>query len=319
MYHFDENLVRQLRAGQVLLSAEIGHGHYALYDRLRRVVSGVMTADAFLVALFRDEDHVLFAYQYDGAVYALPGVRKLNPDGPTGWVYVNKRSYTYGLDGGKVLNRGVRWGEKDRPSLDALFVPMRRTNSDEIIGVVSAQAYAAGSYGPAELAALEWLTELLARILSAEDEQRYLIRSLDYRRSSPVRTATKAISDLVIERVDVVRRSAARVADALEREGHPLLDSAREVVRECERLQIDSAELEFDDYREAAYRFGLLSRREREVAKLLAEGLTNDEIRTRLHIELPTVKTHVGNILKKYGAHQRSTVAVEISAYLASR
>jgi DNA-binding NarL/FixJ family response regulator len=116
-----------------------------------------------------------------------------------------------------------------------------------------------------------------------------------------------------------VRRSAARVADALENEGHPLHDSARDVVRECQRLQIDSAELEFDDYRESAYRFGLLSRREREVAKLIAEGLTNDEIRIRLHIELPTVKTHVGNILRKYGAHQRSTVAAEISAYLTSR
>jgi DNA-binding NarL/FixJ family response regulator len=319
LYHFDENLVRQLRAGQELLSAEIGNGHYALYDRLRRVVGGVMKADAFLVALFRDEDHVLFAYQYDGAIYALPGVRKMNPDGPTGWVYASKRSYTYSLDGGEVLNRGVSWGEEDRPSLDALFVPMRRTNSDEIIGVVSAQAYTAGSYGKTELAALEWLTELLARILSAEDEQRYLIRSLDYRRSSPGRTATKAITDLVIERVDVVRRSAVRLAEALENDGHALVDSAREVVRECERLQIDSAELEFDDYRESAYRFGTLSRREREVGRLLAEGLTNDEIRARLHIELPTVKTHVGSILKKYGAHQRSTVAAEISAYLASR
>lgn len=57
-----------------------------------------------------------------------------------------------------------------------------------------------------------------------------------------------------------------------------------------------------------------LSRRELEVAALLAEGLRNKDIAQRLHISLATVKDHVHHILDKSGLPGRAAVAI---AYIA--
>jgi DNA-binding CsgD family transcriptional regulator len=55
--------------------------------------------------------------------------------------------------------------------------------------------------------------------------------------------------------------------------------------------------------------FGL-SRREREVLALIAEGRTNREIGERLFISQKTVGVHVGNILAKLGASGRVEAAM---------
>lgn len=49
----------------------------------------------------------------------------------------------------------------------------------------------------------------------------------------------------------------------------------------------------------------VLSPREREVLTLVADGLTNDEIATRLMVSIATVKTHVRSILAKLAARDR--------------
>lgn len=51
--------------------------------------------------------------------------------------------------------------------------------------------------------------------------------------------------------------------------------------------------------------------REREVIGLIAEGMSNREIATRLHIATHTVKSHVRNIMEKLTLHTR----LEIAAY----
>ena len=53
-----------------------------------------------------------------------------------------------------------------------------------------------------------------------------------------------------------------------------------------------------------------LTRREREIAALIADGLLNKQIARRLSIEQATVKNHVHNILAKLGASRRDEVAV---------
>jgi len=53
-----------------------------------------------------------------------------------------------------------------------------------------------------------------------------------------------------------------------------------------------------------------LTAREVEVLKLLAEGLTNQEIANRLIVSPTTVKTHVQNILQKLGVSDRTQAAV---------
>jgi len=52
-----------------------------------------------------------------------------------------------------------------------------------------------------------------------------------------------------------------------------------------------------------------LTNRERQVIDLLAEGLSNKEIATRLHIAVHTVKSHVHNVLEKLALHTRLEVA----------
>lgn len=56
-----------------------------------------------------------------------------------------------------------------------------------------------------------------------------------------------------------------------------------------------------------------LTERETEVLKLIAQGMTNQELADKLFISMTTVKTHVGNILNKIGARDR--VQAVIFAY----
>ena len=53
-----------------------------------------------------------------------------------------------------------------------------------------------------------------------------------------------------------------------------------------------------------------LTDREREVVALVAEGLTNDEIATRLIMSAATAKTHVSRAMIKLGARDRAQLVV---------
>jgi DNA-binding NarL/FixJ family response regulator len=58
-----------------------------------------------------------------------------------------------------------------------------------------------------------------------------------------------------------------------------------------------------------AERYGL-TRREREVLALLAEGAMNSEIASELSISVQAVKNHLGNIFRKLGVANRTRAAV---------
>ncbi|WP_440708718.1 response regulator [Herbiconiux sp. YIM B11900] len=62
-----------------------------------------------------------------------------------------------------------------------------------------------------------------------------------------------------------------------------------------------------------ARRLSALTPREQEVLALVGEGLTNDEIGTRLHLSPLTAKTHVSRIMSKLAARDR--VQLVIVAY----
>ena len=59
---------------------------------------------------------------------------------------------------------------------------------------------------------------------------------------------------------------------------------------------------------------GVLGRRESEVAQLVAQGLSNKQIGSRLFISERTVATHVGSILNKLGFNSRAQIAAWVSA-----
>ena len=52
-----------------------------------------------------------------------------------------------------------------------------------------------------------------------------------------------------------------------------------------------------------------MTKRERQVAELIADGHTNKEIGQTLHLSTYTVKSHVHNILEKMALHTRIQIA----------
>ena len=59
--------------------------------------------------------------------------------------------------------------------------------------------------------------------------------------------------------------------------------------------------------------YGDLTEREREIASLLAEGLTNRQIADRLYISEGTVKNYISSIYDKTGIHDRVKLVVALS------
>jgi non-specific serine/threonine protein kinase len=57
-----------------------------------------------------------------------------------------------------------------------------------------------------------------------------------------------------------------------------------------------------------------LSARETEVARLVAEGLSNPAIAARLHLSKPTVASHVTHILTKLGCSSRAQMAAWVAS-----
>ena len=58
-----------------------------------------------------------------------------------------------------------------------------------------------------------------------------------------------------------------------------------------------------------------LSPREREVTALVCLNYTNRQIATRLSISLPTAKTHVRNVLRKFGLSRRSDLRLVLAEW----
>jgi DNA-binding NarL/FixJ family response regulator len=52
-----------------------------------------------------------------------------------------------------------------------------------------------------------------------------------------------------------------------------------------------------------------MTKRERQVIELIADGFTNKEIAQELHLSIYTVKSHVHNILEKLSLHTRVQIA----------
>ncbi|MWC27781.1 response regulator [Paenibacillus sp. MMS18-CY102] len=65
-----------------------------------------------------------------------------------------------------------------------------------------------------------------------------------------------------------------------------------------------------DDPDEAALRLSELTKREHEVLRLIATGMSNKEIGDSLSITEKTVKTHVSHVLEKLGFSDRTQAAI---------
>jgi non-specific serine/threonine protein kinase len=61
-------------------------------------------------------------------------------------------------------------------------------------------------------------------------------------------------------------------------------------------------------------RAGDLTSRQREIANLVAGGLTNRDIATRLSLAERTVDAHLEHIMNKLGYHSRAQIAAWVAA-----
>jgi DNA-binding NarL/FixJ family response regulator len=64
------------------------------------------------------------------------------------------------------------------------------------------------------------------------------------------------------------------------------------------------------NHHQSPIKLGILTHRELDVLQLIAEGCSNATISKRLYITTGTVKTHVGNIMNKLCANDRTEAAV---------
>lgn len=65
-------------------------------------------------------------------------------------------------------------------------------------------------------------------------------------------------------------------------------------------------------HREAQQRFATLTPRERDIAVLVAEGASNNEIALALHLSVATVKTHLEQARLKLGARNRALMCIAV-------
>jgi ATP/maltotriose-dependent transcriptional regulator MalT len=117
-------------------------------------------------------------------------------------------------------------------------------------------------------------------------------------------------------------RTRLELATALQsREGVLAVVEARSALKSFERLgarnESDRAAAMLRDLgvrgRTGPKDVGLLTEREQEVLHLLAQGLTNREIGTRLFLSAKTIEHHVGAVLRKLGVKTRTEAAAAIS------
>lgn len=87
---------------------------------------------------------------------------------------------------------------------------------------------------------------------------------------------------------------------------------AAEAFEEIARAQMGGADPTVDDA------ISTLTRRETEILKLVAEGLTNEEIGKKIFISEKTVKTHLTNIFDKLKVNNRFKAALLIMGHAAA-
>jgi DNA-binding NarL/FixJ family response regulator len=136
--------------------------------------------------------------------------------------------------------------------------------------------------------------ELCSEIIARRPESRVVILSTFLDQNLLNQSLRRGAKAYVIKEVDVVElvriiRAVARGESGFDSRSAELMRSL--VAQGAEGLESD------------------LTEREREVVGLLAHGLTNREIGTRMFVSESTAKFHVHNVMRKLGVRRRAEVA----------
>ncbi|GAB3485814.1 response regulator transcription factor [Flexivirga lutea] len=321
---FSPPYVERLRSADRWLRSSERDAHAARYAVCRTTISALTRVDSFYIGFFRGEDTVFIPYIYDHDQFLRPSIGRYGKHGVSYWVRSSRRPYVYREDGGRLLTNAIPFGDTDEVSLDAMAVPLIDAVSGEVTGLMSAQSLQSHVYDDEAVRALEWLGRALmhsfARDTAAQDElELYTIYpELD---TTGVRDQTDLI-DEVSARVNRLHRRIRDLAELAASAGGEVAEAAQQLQQLSETTQVEIGDLfgaladkEADD--DLADPAAELTAREREIAELIArDGVSNADLARQLHISEKTVKTHVGNVLRKLGVAQRAGIELVLSPAL---
>ncbi|WP_446664704.1 LuxR C-terminal-related transcriptional regulator [Flexivirga sp. B27] len=319
---FSPPYVDRLRAADRWLRASERDAHAARYAVCRTTISALARVDSFYIGFFRAEDTVFIPYIYDHDQFLRPSIGRYSKHGVSHWVRASKRPYVYAEDGGRLLTNAMPFGNTDEVSLDAVVVPLADAVTGEVTGVMSAQSLEPRAYDDEAVRALEWLGRALmhsfARDTAAQDvlDLYTIYPELD---TTGVQDETDLI-DAVSSRVNRLHRGIRDLAQLTSHAGGAVAEAAQQLQHLSETTQIEIGELFgelADAHQDDADRpdpAAELTTREREIAELIArDGVSNSDLARQLHISEKTVKTHVGNVLRKLGVAQRAGIELVLS------
>jgi DNA-binding CsgD family transcriptional regulator len=287
---------------------------HSLYNYWRVTMGKICQVDAFFVGFFVDEGYIVYPYTFDGKEYEWPARHTYADNSVSAWVREHNRTYTYGLDNGLMLNRGVSFGDVSRPSADAMTVPIVRVEDNDVIGLASCQTYEPDRFAPDQVAAFEWTARVIAALLTGERDALTRIRRLEVDAGvSPDAhiTVGGVVDEVVLKIRDLGGKILPLLTDA------SMTDDARrklagEALEFCQRIQTETMEILLRPTVTGRDLLATLTEREREVALLIAEGLNDAEIAERLSISFATVKTHGSRIRGKFGVRQRAGIVAKL-------
>jgi DNA-binding NarL/FixJ family response regulator len=136
--------------------------------------------------------------------------------------------------------------------------------------------------------------ELCSEILARRPDSRVVILSTFLDENLLNQSLRRGAKAYVLKEVDVVE--LVRIIRAVSRGESGFDGRSAEMVRALVAHDADAPEAD-------------LTAREREVIGLLAHGLTNREIGTRMFVSESTAKFHVHNVMRKLGVRRRAEVA----------
>jgi DNA-binding NarL/FixJ family response regulator len=307
---FAPDIAVVLRDADRKLRARSGRGRHALYNYWRFTVAKICRVDAFYVGFYRSDRSVVYPYNYDSQKYVYPEVHTYGDHGMAAWMLANRRPYTFAADDGKLLNQGVSFGDEALGSADAVVVPI--LDGDSLIGLASIQSYEKGSYTEEHIRAFEWTARSVATALAREREDELNRQTLGVG-ADPFDAKPTSLTEVVSD-ISTRLSSLQTMIDALVERISPgdVRSQGDELKDACEQLQTEVMDILSRPVVEGDELYEKLTRRERQIAYLIADGLDNEEIAVRLSIAETTVKTHVSRILGKYGVRQRAAVAAKI-------
>lgn len=312
---FEREVVETLQHAARFIRGLNPDDHHTLYDYLRATMQKIAPVDSFYVGLFRSGKRIAYPYLYDGEEIEAAGVDTYGPHGVAAWVLSHKKSYTYAQDEGRLLNRGVRYGDTGRLSRDAVTAPLidRGGNLPRVIGLAAMQSYRPKVYDADTVRAFEWLCGIVVALLRRGYEDTLSMRELAS--GDPQLDAVgPSFTDLVVEmteRLETIQAAVTDIQGALA-EGRDVTGELGDLAGLVTRARKETFAMLTRPEEEALDAWSLLTAREREIADLVNRRLGNRRIAETLHISLATVKTHVYNIMKKLGVTQRSQITARL-------